>query len=182
MKLTKEYVNSLFDYDPDTGILTWKYREDVKQIGNWNARFAGKSAGYIDTSDGLPRKRTVINGIGYYNSNIIWLWYYGSLPLEIDHEDGDALNDRIRNLRAVTHIQNSMNKKKYKNNSSGIKGVKWHKASNKWMAVISVNRREIYLGIFNTIEEASIVRKQAEIQYYGEYVRKTNDCSTQGSY
>lgn len=170
MKLTQEYVKAILDYNPDTGILTWKYRADAEQ--RWNTRFAGKEAGYIATPGGMPRRYITINGILYLNARVIWLWHYGDpIPVEIDHEDTNSLNDRIKNLRSATHSENSKNRSAYNTNTSGIKGVYWVKAMNKWKAAITVDYKQVHLGYFNTIEEATAARREATIKYHGIYGR-----------
>ena len=83
---------------------------------------------------------------------------------EIDHIDGNGLNNCRNNLRLVTHRENMANAKchRAKTKSSKYVGVAWSKASGKWMAQIQIkdtsrkrNRRSIYLGMFATQEEAS---------------------------
>jgi hypothetical protein len=78
--------------------------------------------------------------------------------LVIDHINGDTLDNRKSNLRVVTKGQNNQNKTKtYKNNSSGIRGVNWHKKNECWMANVRINGKRIYLGSFNSIVEAEKV-------------------------
>lgn len=92
--------------------------------------------------------------------NIIWSFVYGQIPngFCIDHINGIRHDNRISNLRLVTHKQNSENQKNcHKGNISGTKGVYLHKQSKKWIACISHSYKKIYLGIFPTIEEADEV-------------------------
>ena len=84
-----------------------------------------------------------------------------------DHIDGDKLNNRRENLRVVTPQINQVNRKSVnKNNTSGVRGVS--KAYGKWRAQITVNRRNLHLGLFKTKDEALAARKRAELRYYGE--------------
>jgi hypothetical protein len=55
------------------------------------------------------------------------------------------------------------------NNTSGVAGVTWDKKNNKWKAQIHINRKTKYLGLYNTKEEAIEARRQAEIEYFGEF-------------
>lgn len=87
----------------------------------------------------------------------------------IDHINHCVYDNRKINLRVVTHSQNMSNKKIHSNNNSGITGVCWHKASNKWWAYISKNKQRIDLGYFNNFEDAVKARKEAEEKYFGEY-------------
>lgn len=88
-----------------------------------------------------------------------------------DHIDGDRLNNTRQNIRFVTPSQNMFNRGISKNNTSGYSGVYFHKETGKWAAEIKEHGRKIYLGIFETKEEAMEARKQAEEKYHGEYRR-----------
>ena len=88
----------------------------------------------------------------------------------IDHIVTEHKNDnRKQNLRITTQEYNGKNRKKGKNNKSGVTGVHWHKAQQKWVAFISINKKLKHLGYFKNIEDAIKIRKEAEIKYYGEY-------------
>ena len=91
---------------------------------------------------------------------------------DIDHINGKPHDNRRCNLRVCTHSQNRQNSKKYANNTSGVTGVYWNRRAKKWQADIKVYYKKIYLGLFDSIEEAAAVRKAAEIQYFGEFRRK----------
>lgn len=91
----------------------------------------------------------------------------------VDHINLDKLDNRKSNLRTCTTQQNNMNKGVTKNNTSGYHGVYWDKKNFKWMALIQIKGKQIYLGRFNTKEDAIEVRKQAEIKYFGEYRNKS---------
>ncbi len=94
--------------------------------------------------------------------------------MEVDHIYHINYDNRKEFLRITTHNQNMMNQKLKSNNTSGVAGVSWNKKLNKWRARITVKYKEIHLGYFNNIEEAIIVRKQAELKYFGEYRNKIN--------
>jgi len=89
--------------------------------------------------------------------------------LEVDHIYHDNFDCRKEFLRIVTPSQNQMNKFMYKNNTSNVKGVSWHKDHEKWRVFISINKKCVHLGYFDDFEEAVQVRKNAELKYYGEY-------------
>ena len=89
----------------------------------------------------------------------------------VDHKNGNRLDDRKENLRICNKSNNPMNCRIYKNNTSGCKGVTWLERLGKWQAVISVNKKQIYLGIYANKEDAIRVRKEAEEKYYGEFKR-----------
>lgn len=89
--------------------------------------------------------------------------------LQIDHIDGNPCNNQMSNLRVCTHSQNIQNRGKLSTNTSGYKGVSWHKRDKIWRAQIAVNGRYIYLGSFDTAKEAHKAYKNASIKYHGEF-------------
>ena len=94
---------------------------------------------------------------------------------EVDHINGKPNDNRIENLRIVTHEDNMKNVKLPNNNTSGYKGVYYSTLERKWKAAIRINKKQKHLGTFNTKEETVAARKNAEDLYYGEYKRKEND-------
>ena len=83
----------------------------------------------------------------------------------VDHINGNTLDNRKSNLRICTQHENSYNKVKGKNNTSGYKGVSWDKNANKW----SVRLHNKYLGLYNSLEEAVKVSKEFDKNEYGEF-------------
>jgi len=171
--LTAEFVKSIMDYNPQSGIFIWKIRpinhfpreQDAK---TWNTRFSGKIAG----SDHEGYIIIVIAGILYRAHRLAWLIMIGEWPQhEIDHYDLNKSNNKWDNLRPATSGQNSYNKKISKRNSSGIKGVYWCKNVAKWRAKIAVNNQEIHLGVFNDIIDATLAYKKAAEKYHGDFRR-----------
>ena len=83
--------------------------------------------------------------------------------LQVDHIDGNKLNNTKINLRIVTNQQNCMNQKSSKNSSSKFKGVYWHKKNMKWISKICLNEKNHYLGSFNNeIDAARAHDKEAK--------------------
>lgn len=89
----------------------------------------------------------------------------------IDHINRNGLDNRKCNLRLATQTQNNANTKLRIDNSSGTKGVYWDKSRNEWLVVIGFEGPK-YLGRYKKIEDAILVRKQAEKQYFGQYSGK----------
>lgn len=83
----------------------------------------------------------------------------------IDHEDRNKLNNQKSNLRFLTKTGNAINSKLSKNNTSGIKGVQKAR-SGRWVARLSLGGKNMYLGTYDTIEEAAQARKEAEEKYF----------------
>lgn len=91
---------------------------------------------------------------------------------EVDHIDGNPLNNQRENLRLVTHAQNLRNKKAHSGSTSHFKGVSWDKASNKWRACIYGERNTtVHLGRFVSEEEAARAYDAKARELYGEYAR-----------
>lgn len=96
----------------------------------------------------------------------------GDIPAgcEVDHINGDRLDNRRENLRIATRHVNQVNRHKQNNrNKSGVRGVSWDRRERKWAVHICLHRKHIGLGTFRTIEEATAVRRAAELRYFGEY-------------
>ncbi len=88
----------------------------------------------------------------------------------VDHRAGNTLDDRKSNLRICTNAQNGQNRvRANKNNTSGYKGVFWHKRAAKWMAQITVERKTKYLGLFQTIQAAAEAYNNAAMRLHGQF-------------
>lgn len=168
-ELTAEYVRQILDYDPSTGALTWRERADMRP--QWNARYAGKAAGWRD-SHGYWQIH--INGRIHKVHRVAWLYMTGEWPKnEIDHRDTDRSNNRFVNLREATSAENKRNVGAQSNNTSGHKGVSWHKSSGKWSANIKVDNKQHHLGLFDADKkhEAVSAYERAAKKHHGEFAR-----------
>ncbi len=97
---------------------------------------------------------------------IIWAIIYNDFPkYQIDHINHDRSDNRLSNLRAVTHEENARNQKLFNTNTSGVCGVVFDRDRRKWRAQIRVDRKNKYLGLFNIKDDAVSARKDAEIKY-----------------
>jgi len=104
---------------------------------------------------------------------VVWEMFNDKLEkgFQIDHINGNILDNRIENLRKATHAENQWNAKKRVDNKSGIKGVCWKKEDKRWLAQIKHNKVLHYLGIFKDKAEAEkVVRKKRE-ELHGEFAR-----------
>lgn len=126
----------------------------------------GSEAG-SEKHNGLGKKyrETSIYKKRYQIHRVIWLYVYGYTPVEVDHIDGNGLNNRLSNLREVTHQGNARNQRRPKNNTSGICGVCWDKKEQRWKARIGIEGRDHFLGYFDDKEYAIQARKEAEKRF-----------------
>lgn len=162
MKISQEVVKELFDYHEDGYLL----RKQSKQ-GVLKDMTAGKTV----PKGKHPYKQICINNSRYDIHRIIFLWHHGFMPIQVDHEDMDKTNNKIKNLRQATQSQNQHNKPMQKNNSTGFKGVCYDKRNKKFKSSISVCGKPLSLGYYKTPEEAHEAYKQAAIKHFGEFAR-----------
>ncbi len=90
---------------------------------------------------------------------------------EVDHINLDTLDNRLCNLRIVTHQQNQINQPLQKNNTSGVSGVSFYPARNKYRARIKIGQHDLHLGYYHTFEEAVQARNVGMECMFGEYGR-----------
>jgi len=148
--VTKELLHELFEYR-DGNLFRKINRRSYK---------AGEKVGFLSRNGYL---RIRINKKNYYLHRIIFMMFYGYFPEEIDHIDGNPLNNNINNLRAANPVLNGYNRKKFKNNTTGVKGIRFYK--NAYEARCSVNKKRFSIGRFKNLEEA----KKAIIEFRNKY-------------
>ena len=141
---------------------------------------AGSKTGTVSTHKHTDKQYVQINFNykKYLIHRLIWIWHGNSLEpnQEIDHIDGNSLNNRIENLRATTHKQNQENRKgANKNSKSGVKGVSWNKARKKWRAEIKYNGKSKHLGRYVNKEDAIAARIAAEKKYFTHAPDRDNE-------
>jgi hypothetical protein len=90
---------------------------------------------------------------------------------EVDHIDGNGLNNLKSNLRLATSSQNKHNQRVSKANKSGIKGVVFCVHHNRWLARIGINGKNKHLGYFDSKELAAKAREKASYELHGEFAR-----------
>ena len=91
------------------------------------------------------------------------------IKIEVDHIDHNTLNNTKKNLRSCAHTKNVQNKRIYKNNTRGFKGVHWNERSKKWVSRIQCNGKRIALGYFKNINDAARAYNAAALKYHGEF-------------
>lgn len=157
--ITAEYVRSVLNYDPKTGIFT-----------NKAVRSPGIKIGEVATSKRKDGYLLVcLQAIQYFAHRIAWLHYFGEWPKGVvDHRNGNTSENWIENLRDVSMAVNIQNRKgAQKNNLLGILGVSASKKHGKYRARICVNKKQILLGDeFDTPEQAKAAYIAAKIQLH----------------
>lgn len=151
-----EQVRDRLNYDPFTGVFTWKMAMSnsvkVGQLaGNWHPH------GYL---------RIRIDDIMYRAHRLAWIISYGEWPSGVvDHINRNPKDNRLVNLRDISQKQNMENSGGRKN-FSGVKGVYWHKKNECWRAQICHNQKHYHIGVFSEFEDAVRARKEAEKTFF----------------
>lgn len=172
----QEFLNERFYYNEETGDLIWKKRPASHfsrrgVMASWNGKNAGNIAGSLlrNKKTGKKYLQTGINGKLYLNHRLIYIILNGSLNVDeqIDHVDGDGLNNRKLNIRLVCgYSENNKNRRLQENNTSGVNGVNWSESSNKWIVRIGIGDKvRKALGSFNNLDDAIKARHAADIKY-----------------
>jgi hypothetical protein len=177
--ITPSELRQLLDYNPETGVLTWRVRGREWFPSNnshavWNSRWAGRPAGWLSASTGYHT--VMVLRKSYSAHRVAWAIHYGSWPEgEVDHADTNRLNNKVTNLRVASHSQNQANGKAYKNNKTGFKGVYWDPKAEVYSVQIRANRRLTTVGRFRCLEEAVAAHAKAHRERFGEFSRAEVD-------
>lgn len=168
-KLLSFPLKDLFNYVD--GKLFWKSHQELKLVRDKDGKsfrnqYAGREVGCLCGSGYMFVK---IRGVLYQLHRIVFALHHGYLPNEVDHIDGNPLNNKIENLREASRSQNLANTKLSKANTTGVKGVTFNKRVGKFQAYLTKEKKRTYLGSFNSLEEAEQSRKAAFERAFGEY-------------
>ena len=151
-KLTQKRLKEVLFYDPKIGDFIWKISTGNVKIGDIASCL--NFYGYI---------RISVDGVRYKAHRLAWLYEYGYFPEnDLDHIDRIKTNNRIKNLREASRSCNMRNTGNQKNNTSGIKGICFDKANNKWESRIKVNRITKHLGRYKDFNDAVCARLAGE--------------------
>jgi hypothetical protein len=151
-------LHELFEYRD--GVLFWKSTRSTRKD------IIGKKVGYLNTAGYLA---TEINGQHFMVHRLVYWLFNEERPILIDHIDRNKLNNKIENLRPATHVENSYNTKVRCDNRLSVKGVTFHKLTKKYGARCQVNKKAHWLGLFETVEDASKALQAFREQHHGEF-------------
>lgn len=151
-----EHFKSFFDYHDG---------ELYRKVNVCN-QSSGIKVGWNHVSNGKTYKRMSYNYKFYYVHQLIYFYHHGYIPKFVDHIDMNPLNNKIENLREVTQMQNTQNRRKSKSNTSGYKGVTYNKAGCNWTAAITFNYKRKFLGNYETPELAYQAYQKAAGTYH----------------
>jgi hypothetical protein len=157
--ITREFLREHFDYK--NGRLYWK------EMPYKRNDLIGMEAG---TLDGDRRQITIFKK-HYKTHRLVFLMFHGYLPDEVDHIDGNPLNNNIENLRPATRSEQLCNTGLRKTSKSGAKGVSWDSGRNKWTVVVTKNKQTMYRNRFDDLELAQLVAIEARDKYHGSFTR-----------
>ena len=163
------YLRQCFDYDPQTGVLTWRDRPrehfNTDQSHKcWTTKWPGKPAGSPNCKGYM---QVGLVGTLLLNHRIIWQLVHGMVPATLDHVNGNRLDNRLANIRPCTASQNMMNRK-LGGSKSGFRGVRKLKRGG-WEVRITVSRQQYTVGSYPTIEDAITARIEAEARMFGDF-------------
>jgi uncharacterized membrane protein len=158
--ITHERLREVLDYDPETGIFTWRVSRGKAKKGSVAGRI-NQTTGYVEIG---------LDGALIGAHIFAWLYMTGEWPPNlIDHKNRKRPDNRWENLRPSDYSKNRKNAKLNSNNTSGYPGVTYLKRSGKWRAVLKKWGRTRHLGEFATREEAILRRKQEDAVHFGEF-------------
>ena len=156
MELCQKLLQETFSYGD--GNLFWK-RPTGRRI----------SVGQIAGRTNHGYKAIGFMGREYMAHRLIFMFHHGYLPIEVDHIDGNKMNNRIENLRPATHSENLKNQKIKINNVSGLKNVGWARREQKWRVRLTVNGKDKHIGYFKDRDLADLVAIEACDLYHKQF-------------
>jgi len=178
----KLYINENFRYEPDTGLIYWKKKNNIgqprkmdKPVGNY------EGGGYLQISVVLHNYQWRIRA-----HRVAWYLYYGKVPSDlIDHIDHNKINNKINNLRAINHSKNvrhsSIQKAKLRKRKEGccigvykMTNTKSCNLKKPYAAMHRIDNVTLYLGSYTTMVEAAKIRDAYAIEKHGSGCGPTN--------
>jgi hypothetical protein len=149
-------LQKVLRYDPGAAKFYWLNAYHTSKIGSEAGSFDVK--GY---------RRIQVFGRSIKVHRLVWLYETGEWPsLDIDHINGDRSDNRFCNLRLATKGQNAQNYPLHANNRCGLHGVSWVGRVQKWRAMIRVDGKQRYVGMFKSPEDAHAAYLRAKVKFH----------------
>jgi HNH endonuclease/AP2 domain len=159
-QITQSWLKSVLSYDAKTGVFTWI----AKPSNYFPTQLLGTTAGGVNKGGRIHIR---LLGRLHQAHRLAWLYVYGELPKEdIDHINRIPTDNRIDNLRLVSHAQNCQNRYSRFDSQSALQGVDFQKRDSLWRARISASGKTVYLGMFKTKEEAYAAYQKAAAEIH----------------
>jgi hypothetical protein len=160
-----DYLHQILVYDHAVEGLRWRVD---RMGGRWGRTVAARAGDRAGTTLRNGGRLIGIDGRRYYEHRLVHkMLAFEEPPPVLDHVGiKDRNNNQYSNIRPLTWSASNFHRSKFSNNMSGIVGVSWHRATQKWSAVISVRGRLIHLGLFDEIKDAAAARRAAELKYF----------------
>lgn len=158
--LTQSVLRQRLHYSPRTGVFTWTGVGCGRRVKKGDIAGSVWSTGY---------RRISLSRRAYGEHRLAFLYMTGRFPTQVDHRNRNKKDNRWSNLREATASQNGANRRFSRNNTSGFKGVTFHKGTSKWQAGRRFGEKFVHLGLFETREEAAMAYQRAMQKTYGVF-------------
>lgn len=159
-KLTVKRLKEILLYNPNSGVFVWRVAPCRSvQAGQVAGRLSNR--GYIQIG---------ISCRVYSAHRLAWFYTYGVWPAkDLDHKDRNKQNNAICNIREASQSENKANVEMHRDNTSGVKGVSWDSQRQKWRAQIGFRGKYMYLGLFNSKDNAAAAYRAKAIKLFGKF-------------
>jgi hypothetical protein len=156
MEICQKLLQETFYYE--NGNLIWK-QPTGRRISAGD--IAGRNTGFY--------RMIGLMGKSHMAHRLIFMFHHGYFPPEVDHIDGNKMNNKIENLRSATHAENLKNQKLRYDNKAGVKNVAWATREQKWRVRVTVNGKDKHIGYFKDRDLAGLVAIEACNLYHKEF-------------
>ena len=151
--MKRETILKYFDYDKQKGQVMWKFHENPSV----RTKLIGKEAGCVNKAS-PPYRYLELNGEAFPLHVLIFILEKNYRPFQIDHVNGNSLDNRIENLKACSN-QNINQRNRQSHRNGRLPGCYFCKCTNRWRAQVRIDNKIKHLGRYDTEEQAYLVSK-----------------------